>query len=271
MENEIYLIGGFTGWRKDFINALPNTKFINPINNNQSSNARLITDDMGAASNKPSLAYIKEETRLGTMSYSELGGGRATARPIIAVDENEIKDLILDKVASYKFNTKEECYDFLSKNPKLISNQNSIPEIDKTKSREPYNSILFAGDINKQIDELLHEQVARYNKKVSIFDIGQNLEEIPNKYDIIVVNYENGKKHDKNALFLMGLGYQVKVPIISLEGNNIPYPPLQGLARRTLTGPDRLVYAREYLTNLKSQYIEDESMIYYELMKKFNQ
>lgn len=271
MTEEIYLIGGFTGWRKDFINALPNVKFDNPINHEQSSITRLNHSDMGSASIKPSLAYVPESMRLGTMSYSELAAARVTARPIIAVDENENKDPILDLIASYKFDNKEDAYNFLSKNPKLICNNNLISQIDKTKSKETYKSILFAGDFNKQIEELLHEQSAINGKECDVFDLNYNLEEIPKKYDLILVNFENGKRHDTKGLFLMGLGYQTKVPVVSLEGNPVPYPPLLGLARRVMTGSNRIEYAREYLKNLKSQHIEDEALVYYHLMKKFNQ
>jgi hypothetical protein len=271
MTEEIYLVGGFTGWRKDFINALPNIKFDNPIDHPQSSITKLNYSDTGSATIKPSLAYIEKGSRLGTMSYSELAVGRTTARPIIAVDENEIKDPILDLIASYKFENKQDAYNFLSQNPKLISNQNLIPQIDKTKSTEEYKSILFAGDFNKQIDELLHEQSAVYGRNCDVFNLKNNLEKIPEKYDLILVNFENENKHDPNALFLMGLGFQSKVPIIHLEGHNIPYPPLLGLARRVMIGPNRIEHAREYLKNLKSQHIKDEALVYYHLMKKFNQ
>ena len=76
--------------------------------------------------------------------------------------------------------------------------------------------------------------------------------------------------YDKKALFAMGLAYATHIPVVELEGNNVIYPPLPGFSRRPFVGKDRFEHAQEYLTNLESQHISDEALVYYELMKKFN-
>jgi hypothetical protein len=109
-KGDIYMIGGFSGWRQEFIDKLPNVEFDNPINHEQSSITRLNYSDMHSAANKPSLAYIPEGQRLGTMSYCELGVARAAGMPIIYVDENNEKDSVLEKIATYRFDTKENAF-----------------------------------------------------------------------------------------------------------------------------------------------------------------
>lgn len=268
-KNEIYMIGGFTGWRQEFIDKLPNTKFDNPINHNQSSVARLDYSDMNSSTTKPSIAYVQQGKRLGTMSYAELGAARAAGMPIISVDENTEKDLILDRVTSYSFNTKQNTLEFLANNPTLISMHNPIEVIDKTKSKEKYKKVAFLGDYSSNFKNLIDEYAhsgKEYNNDNTLTDLSRFSQD----NDLIVVNFENGKKHNKNGLFAMGLAYHTKVPILLLEGNNIPYPPLPGLARRTLVKEDRFEQAKEYLKNLGSQHIQDEALVYYNLMNKFN-
>ena len=97
-----------------------------------------------------------------------------------------------------------------------------------------------------------------------------DLSNFANKVDLIVVNFEKGKPHDKVGLFFMGLGYALNIPILELEGNVIPYPPLLGLSRIVLIGKERFDHAEFYLKNLTSQHIKDEALVYYNLMNKFN-
>lgn len=266
MENEIYLIGGFNGWRKDFEVALPNVKFDNPINHEQSSITRLNHSDMYSAANKPSLAYVEKGKRLGTMSYAELGAARAAGMPIISVDENDIKDSILERIATHKFNSKEDAYGFLKTYSKFQSRYNSIPSNDKTKLMENYKSILLTGDYEKFKSIKIPKNKNIYFSQ----DYIDNLDNLPKDIDLIVTNFDEGKKHNPEGLFFMGAGYQVKIPIILLEGNNIPYPPLVGLSRRPLFGEKRFEYLEEYINELGSQHISDEALTYYNLMNKFN-
>jgi len=266
MADGIYLVGGFTGWRKKFEQALPNVKFNNPLYHNQSSITRLNYDDMGSAANNTSLAYIEKGKRLGTMSYAELGAARAAGMPIIAVDENEIKDSILEQIATYKFNSKEEAYNFLNEDQELFSRYDKLQENDKTKSKENYKSILFTGD-TKSLESIKvpKEKIIYFTK-----DYIDNLDDLANDVDIIIGNFDAEKKHSPEGLFLMGAGYKLKIPIIFVDGNQMLYPPIPGLARRTLDKENRFKELEFYLNELGSQHISDESLIYYKTMKKFN-
>lgn len=266
MTKEIYLIGGFSGWRKGFEEAVPNVKFDNPINHKQYSIAELNHSDIKSAKIKPSLAYIEKGKRLGTMSYSELGAARVSGMPIISVDENEIKDSILERIATYKFNSKVKSYEFLREGQELFSRYYKIKADDKTKSFEDYKSILFTGDYEK------FKSIKMPKGKEIYFteDYMDNLDNLAKDVDLIVTNFDAGKKHNSEGLFFMGAGAGLKIPVILLEGNNIPYPPLVGLSRRPLFGEKRFEYLEEYLKNLGSQHISDEALTYYNLMNKFN-
>lgn len=274
MENEIYLIGSFTNpcWRQEFIDNVPNVKFDNPIHHEQSSITKLNYSDMNSASTKSSLAYVPQGKRLGTMSYAELGAARASGQTIISVDENpsESKDSILERIASHEFQSKKEAMEFLLKNSNKFKSFEPIEVIDKTKIKEEWKSLLFTGNYNLDVNQTLFKHSVLDSKKINIYDSSKfNLQNFSKDYDLLVVNFNKEDKHSPEALFLMGIAYQTKVPIILLEGHSIPYPPLLGLARRVLVGENRFEHLEEYLKNLESQHISDEALVYYNLMNKF--
>ena len=266
---QIYTIGSFEndGWRDLMINRLRNFNFNDPRNHKQSSIARLDYEDMNAAMNSDiALVYLHSGRRAGTMSYSELGGARAKGRCIIAVDKNEEKDSLIKKIASHYYSTEDGVIDLIE-NKKYFSKYPSIKAVDKTKSKDKYRNILFAGDLTS-MDSLINDMA-----KIKNIYLGKTLSPLVNfsdKIDLIIVNFDEGRLHDTYGLFYMGIGYATETPILELEGNTIPYPPLMGLARRVLIGPKRFDYAKDYLTHLESQHIDDEALIYYQLMKKYN-
>lgn len=271
MENEIYLIGSFTNpcWRQEFIENVPGVKFDNPINHEQSSITKLNYSDMTSASTKPCLAYVPFGKRLGTMSYAELGAARASGQPIIAVDENsfENEDSVLERIASHEFYSKKEAIDFLNLNPNKLKSYQPIEIIDKTKTKNQCRNVLLYGLDNVDLGTSLNMNVCDFSGlKSKTF----NLQNFSKNHDLLVVNFNERDKHAPDALFLMGIAYTTKVPIILLEGHNIPYPPLLGLARRVMVGENRFEHLKEYLNNLKSQHISDEALVYYNLMNKFN-
>src|SRR3989339_33921 len=238
---QIYTIGSFEndGWRDLMINRLRNFDFNDPRNHKQSSITRLDYEDMNAAMNSDiALVYLHSGRRAGTMSYSELGGARAKGRCIIAVDKNEEKDSLIKKIASHYYSTEDGVIDLIENN-KYFPKYPPIKAVDKTKT-------IYLG---KNLSPLIN---------------------FSDKIDLIIVNFDEGKLHDTYGLFYMGIGYATETPILELEGNIIPYPPLIGLARRVLIGSKRFDYAKDYLTNLESQHIDDEALIYYQLMKKYN-
>ena len=270
MNEEIYMVGGFTGWRQEFIDKLPKVKFDNPIYHNQSSITKLNSSDMGSASTKPCLAYVPEGKRLGTMSYCELGTARAAGMPIISIDENKEKDSILERIASYEFGSKDEAFKFLKNNPPLDSAYNGVSINNKTKNKEPCEKALLYGMFEIFLDNDTYNNGPLTKDYVGLSSRNFSIDSFSRDTDLLVVNFEKGQKHAADGLFLMGLAYYTEVPIILLEGNDVPYPPLLGLARRVMVGPNRFDHLNEYLKNLKSQHIADEALVYYNLMNKFN-
>ncbi len=163
---------------------------------------------------------------------------------------------------------KEELFDML-KTSKVQSDHFALIKDNKTKSKEPYSSVMFIGDDDNNEFNSLISCCFKNGKKVVSREIRPQ-ENFVKDLDLIIANFNPGKKHDEKALFFMGVGYQVGVPTLLLEGSAIPYPPLTGLARRVLVGENRFEQACEYLKNLGPQHIEDEALVYYALMKKFN-
>ena len=213
-----------------------------------------------------SLVYTAKGKRAGTMSYAELGGAQAMGKCIISVNENTVKDNLIHSIASYNFSSLDEAT--MTINDKDFFRSYSTMKVrDKTKSSNECKNVLFCGDL-----ENINKTILRANLGYKNIQLGRSAEEIYtnarfNDSDLIVVNFEKGWKPE--GLLAMGIGYALKIPVLELEGNNIPYPPLMGLARRVLTGEKRFEQAREYIQNLKSQHISDEALVYYDLMKKF--
>jgi hypothetical protein len=272
MEKKIkaYSIGSFSGWRDEIISVLPFIEFDDPRNHDQSSITRLDYQDMESAMSCPiSIVYLYNDKRAGTMSYCELGASRAKGNIIIAIDENEKKDSLIEKIASHYFTSKERTINFLSKNQNSLSPKyNEIFENNKTKDKTPCKNVLFSGDL-EEIQELM-ENVKKCGKNVYSKPPVQELDNFGDKFDLVVVNFKKDLNYHKYGLYHMGIGYATKVPIIELDGNPFPYPPLLGLARRVFTGDKRFEIAEKYLSELNSQHISDEAMICYKLFKEYN-
>lgn len=60
------------------------------------------------------------------------------------------------------------------------------------------------------------------------------------------------------------------MPVLLLIENETIDRKIARLSRRPLAGTGMLEPAKEYLNNLKSQHINDEALVYYNIMEKFN-
>jgi hypothetical protein len=157
----------------------------------------------------------------------------------------------------------------LRDNPELHSLYQPLKIDDKTLSTKSIKGFVFAGDhINIDREDL--NSIFKFRKYSFFDDVEIGMNNLQDHGDLLIANFENGKKHNKKALFAMGVAYQTKTPTILLEGNNIPYPPLLGLARRVMTGEGKIDYTIQYLRNIRSQHIKNEALTYYYLMKQFN-
>jgi hypothetical protein len=279
IRNKVYPIGGFRtddpsryqDWRDFFIENLPNLKFDDPREHNQSAIAKLDTGDMNSAMNCPlSLVYLFGNKRAGTMSYCELGASRARGNCIIAVDHNDKKDSLIEQIASHYYTDKDRALEFLQKGEFNFNKHRPIKIENKTKTREPCKSILFSGSLEDAGMIELIKETSKFKEVYTRVPVS-DLYDFSDKFDLVVVNFPQGEQHSKYGLYHMGLAYATEVPIIELEGNSkFPYPPLPGLARRVFMGKERFHVAKEYLERLQSQHISDEALICYELMAKYN-
>ena len=269
MTKKVYPIGSFGGtWRDDLIQNLPDLSFDDPREHDQSAVAKLDFSDMNSAMECPiSVVYLANGKRAGTTSYCELGASRARGNCIIVVDENEKKDLLIEKIASHHYSNLEEAKYFLKKGEFIEEKNLPIAYENKTLNSNPCEKVLFTGNLEEMT--LLMNNVSN-NKKVYTNPIEFGIQNFTNNFDIVIANFKKGEAHDKEALYHMGIAYATGVPIILLEGNIIPYPTLPGLARRTFIGENKLKIAEDYLTALKSQHISDEALVCYELFKKYN-
>jgi len=278
IQKQVYSVGGFrtnnpqySDWRDFFIENLPNLDFDDPRNHNQSCIAKLDSEDMNSAMNCPiSLVYLFGNKRAGTMSYCELGAARASGNCIIAVDENDKRDSLIEQIASHYYTDKNRAIEFLKRNEFNFNKNLPIQVENKTKTREVCKSILFTGCLEEPGMEKLIAEISEFKEVYTRPPINE-LQDFSKKFDLVVVNFPKGEQHSKYGLYHIGLAYATEVPIIELEGNSkFPYPPLPGLARRTFIGKERFDVAREYLERLQSQHISDEALICYELMNKYN-
>lgn len=271
MKTKIYPLGSFAndGWRDEFIEKFPQYDFDDPRNHNQSSIAKLVWSDMNSAMTCPiSIVYLQKDKRAGTFSYSELGASRAMGNTIIAFDEDNSKEELISKIASH-YTTSKKVLEHLLNGELYVPKFNPIKPLNKTVSHDEYKSILFAGDVYSGPMKNIINEMSK-TKKVFVDKSLNKLDNFSKEIDLVVVNFDQGKPHDKKGLFFMGLSYALDIPILEIEGNPIIYPPLAGLARRTLDKPERFIQAEQYLKNLSSQHIEEEALVYYALMKKFN-
>ncbi len=266
MKNKIYTIGSFSGWRdKVGANLSDAYEFDDPRNHSQSSIARLVTDDMSSAMNCPiSLIYTPDGKRAGTMSYAELGASWASGNTIISVDENYDREELVREVSQLSTDNFGDATRFLNGN-KFYKRAGKLKVRDRTESKEPYREVLFTGG---PCQEGILRKVLSTGRRTIINPEPRYFEPVSEDVDLIVTNFQKG--HDKTGLFYMGVGYALKIPVIMVEGNSVPYPPLLGLSRRVMVGEKRFEQLDYYLENLESQHIAEEAKVYYNLMKKFD-
>ena len=201
------------------------------------------------------------------MSYAELGASRAKGNCIMAIDKNKKEDSLIKKIASHYYTDQDRAIEFLKKGEFRDDKNLPINYQNKTNLTTPYNSILFTGDL-EEMAQLIEELSSK--KKTHTRPTHEEIQNFTQNFDLVVVNFRAGDLLNKYGLYHMGIAYATGVPIIMLEGNKIPYFPLPGLARRTFVGNEKFDMARDYLTRLSSQHINDEAKVCYELFKKYN-
>ena len=259
-KDSTYLAGSYHDWRDRVIASLPGHSFSDPKNHRQSAIAKLVEDDMAEAMLcwRMLVGFPKGKS-LGTMTYAEIGASRVAGNYIIGVDENEVKEPTLKAVADVHFSSFEEAIEHL-RNLKNIPETNKIKE-DQRKPLGDVHNVLILGSVPEQV---MSSKEKAYISDFQVADINN----LGKSIDLVVVNFERGIR-PKEHILCMGAAYSADIPIVLCEASPIIYPPLAGLARRIFSGPERMDILKDYLEGIKSNDINLEAKIMYELFKKY--
>ena len=259
---KIYLAGSFFDFRDKIISALPEHKFSDPRKHRQHSIASLVEDDMNEAKECPILlaCFPKGKSR-GVGTYAEIGASLVTGNYIVIADETESSDDFLESIADYKTKSIDEAIEFVK-----YSWYNMLPNTEVKKKQTKENGKLnVLITTNKDCFSEVNE-IEQNGKKIFYVDNLENIEDI-GKMDLTLTCLEKGADIDRRAVAFMGMAYALEIPNILVEENPVAYPPLLGFARRVFTSKE---IAFDYLSQLKSQKIDDEAKIMYGLFKKYN-
>ncbi|MBU2612744.1 MAG: hypothetical protein KKB62_03415 [Nanoarchaeota archaeon] len=269
----VYLVGAFTNpdWREEFIRRFPKIKWIDPKDNPQSSMAKAVFTDLESSiKSNFTLCYIPSGKKsAGTTSYIELGVARTKGKAIIAVDESGTgeKEKILYGISSYYFSGKEDSFNALEKEI-LFSKYEKVNCENSPTEKDSYENVYFAGDIEDLTPHMV--RLKNKGKKINCGLDVKNLDEFK-ETDLMITNFKKrGNYGRKDALFFMGVSYALDIPIILVDENPVNYPTLPAVARRTFHKENRFDELSYYLDRLESLKINEEALVYYNLMNNFN-
>jgi len=260
-KDSTYLAGSYHDWRDKVIASLPGHNFSDPKNHRQSAIAKLVEDDMTEAMlcRRMFVGFPKGKS-LGTMTYAEIGASRVAGNYIIGVDENEVKEITLEFIADAHFSSFEEGIEHLR-------DLNNIPETSSIVA----NQKKALGDVHKVL--LLGEIPIKYisceDKSYVVNFKADDINNLAKNIDLVIVNFERGIR-PKEHILCMGAAYSADIPIIMCEASPIIYPPLAGLARRIFSGSERFDILEDYLRGIKSNDINSEAKVMYDLFKKYH-
>jgi hypothetical protein len=252
----VYPAGRFHGWQDEFVrDVFPTWDVLDPRNNRQGAIAKLVEDDMGGVKKADAIfCRLPAGKSLPVMGYAEIGSARVMGKPIILVDENETRELIIHNLASEVFKNYKDGLGYLMRGNFELTNK----DISERDAVNPVNKIAFAGDIT--IPRKLNKEIV-YPNILKLEDLAEA--------DLLAVSFES-EKRDPKALAIMGAAYTLGIPIALYDANPIIYPPLAGLARRIFTGDKGRKAIVEYLKAIQSNDINSEAVVMYNLFKKFN-
>jgi hypothetical protein len=266
-KKDIYLIGSFFNFRDKIIKALPQFNFADPRLHRQSSMAKLVTDDLNEAQHCPvSLVVFPRGKTRGIMSYTEIGVAYAHNNFLIIVDENEEKDINLQKLSNLTFNDLDDAL-------KSLQNFN-LPSIKTNKiiSKYPsgfsgvvsFKNIIFTGEY----DDKLKKSIKICEKRRPDLNIkfATNFYQEMNKIahnDCLITYFPKGKDWNRGACMLMGSAYAHDITTFIVDEHQPPHPPLQAVARRQGT----LENAIDYILKVDDLHINKESLVMYDLLK----
>ena len=268
MENKIYLIGSYHGFRDGIIEALPDYTFADPRTHRQSSVAKLVCDDLQEADESPiALAVFPHGKSRGVMSYVEMGVSFTRKNHLIVVDENEDYDPLLKKLADNHFNNLDTAIDYLRAQPDFKILKSDIESKYPAGCNQPIglNKVLICGTITEELETLVGQAKKTRSDREFVLggDTYKELSDI-SEYDLVAVNFPGDSDWDRNACLLMGGTYAHDISILLIDGHDWKYPPLQAVARRHCT----INTLFEYLTEVDDLNISAEAGNMYTFFKR---
>lgn len=258
IDKSVYPAGSFHGWHDEFIrDVFPSWDVLDPRENRQGAIAKLVEDDMGGVRKADALfCKLPKGKNLPVMTYAELGSARILGKPIILVDENEEKELVIHNLASEVFKDYKQGVGYLLRGDFELTGKDLV----ERPATNPVKKIAFAGDFYLASKNLKgKEQV--YPNLLKLGDLAEA--------DLLAVSFERGKR-DKKAIAFMGAAYALGIPVILHELNPAIYPPLAGLARRIFSGEEGREIMTNYVTKIETNDINVEASFYKNLCEKFN-
>jgi hypothetical protein len=272
----INLVGSYHGFRDEIINALPGYPIKDPRMNRQTATAKIVIDDLTNAEQSDICFVVAPRGKSrGVMTYVEIGDSYAHGKYIINVDENDLPDSFLISFSDKSFTSLKDGLDFILNNNFESENKREIPpdvgyanSLKKASQARPLN-IFLHGSLQNGLKEIMHQKLeSKIEKKFFIpSQDGFTDFELFRVIDYLAVHFPKGYEINRQACFFMGVAWAYSIPIVLIEENAVPYPPLQAVARRQFRG---LKPALDYLSLLETPEVEKESTLMYQLFQKYN-
>ena len=253
----VYPAGSFHGWQDQFIQDVSSKwQILDPREHRQGAIAKLVEDDMGGVKNSNAVfCYLPRGKRLPTFTYAETTAAHLLGKHVILVDENESPEPVIHSLPQICFNNYSKGIEYLMEadfdvRDNLITEKPATNDVKKLALVGNFdtNSSIYGG------------------KEVEIQNI-KNLHQLAS-FDLMAVAFTRGNR-PKEAVALMGAAYTLGVPIILHEPNPVLYPPLIGLTRRVFVGDEGKDAFNKYLNNIRSNNVEHEAKIMYDLFQEF--
>jgi len=254
----------------DFMDQVSRTRKVKIKNGSRALEKLISNVDLIVANFEKNSGYNKEGVFF-------MGLGNALKIPVVSVDSNRVLYPPLTGLAKKTFtgeNRLENLYDFIQ-NPKKfdltpetltqikiakkMSKENLFYNPSKTSTTNECKNIYFSGSSNEI--NYLKENLNSSKVIQSYFN---------NSTDLVVAKFNRDVYENFETLKSLYNAYQNKVPVLLLIENETIDRKIARLSRRPLAGTGMLEPAKEYLNNLKSQHINDEALVYYNIMEKFN-
>lgn len=272
----INLVGSYHGFRDEIIKALPGYPLRDPRRNRQTATAKIVIDDLANAEESDICFVVAPRGKSrGVMTYVEIGDSYAHGKYVINVDENEVPDQFLITFSDKSLTNLRDGIEFILNNNFKLEKKRDVPpntgyanSLKKASERRPLN-IFLHGSLQNGLKEIMHHKLENRIQKNFFTPSNDAFTdfELFREIDYLIVHFPKGEEINRQACFFMGVSWAYNIPIIVIEENPVPYPPLQAVARRQFRN---LKPALDYISLLETPEVENESTLMYQLFQKYN-